>query len=225
MTTGSSGGPSRTLGLIGGTGPEGRGLALRFAKSGERVLIGSRDAGRAAEAAEVLSRTLPEAEIAGAINRDVARDADIILVTLPYEGQRITLESIADDVTGKVVVDVVAPLSFSKGLASAISVEEGSAAMQAKAILPGSKVVGAFQSISAQDLLDPDKPIDSDVVVCADDSDAKDLVMRLAEKIDGVRAVDGGRLQNARYVEEFTALLLNINRIYKAHSTLKIGGI
>jgi NADPH-dependent F420 reductase len=211
--------------MIGGTGPEGRGLALRFARAGERVLIGSRDAGRAAEAAEALSLTLPEADIAGAANQDVARDADIVFVTLPYEGHRSTLESVANDLRGKIVVDVVAPLSFNKGQASAISVEEGSAAMQAQAILPDSKVVGAFQSISAQDLLDPDKPIDSDAVICADDANAKEIVMRLAQQIEGVRAVDGGRLENACYVESFTALLLNINRIYKAHSTIKIGGI
>ncbi len=131
----------------------------------------------------------------------------------------------AEHLAGKIVVDVVAPLSFKKGVASALSVDEGSAAMQAQATIGRSKVVGAFQSISAQELLVPDRPLDSDVVVCADDAEAKKIIMGLAEQIDGVRAVDGGALQNARYVESFTALLLNINRIYHAHSTIKIGGV
>ncbi len=225
MGPSASGGSQRTLGFIGGTGPEGRGLALRFARAGERVLIGSRNASRAEEAAAGLLKTLPGIAVGGAVNEDVARDADIALVTVPYEGHRSTLESLADHLAGKIVVDVVAPLSFNKGVASAVSVDEGSAAMQAQATLGRSRVVGAFQSISAQDLLVPDRPVDSDVVVCTDDAEAKKVIMGLAEEIDGVRAVDGGGLQNARYVESFTALLLNITRIYRTHSTIKIGGV
>ena len=213
------------LGFIGGTGPEGRGLAVRFALAGERVLIGSRDRERASEAAESVSEFAPSGLASGALNRDVARGAEVVFVTVPYAGHRDTLASLKEELAGKIVVDVVAPLAFDKGRARAIRVEEGSAAMQAQAILANSTVVAAFQAISAPDLLVPDKLIDSDVVVCADDADAKDLVMRLAEKIEGVRAVDGGGLENARYVEDFTALLLNINRIYKARSTVKIAGI
>ena len=225
MGPSASGGSQRTLGFIGGTGPEGRGLALRFAMAGERVLIGSRNASRAEEAAAGLLKTLPGVAVGGAVNEDVARDADIAVVTVPYEAHRTTLESLAEHLASKIVVDVVAPLSFNKGVASAVSVDEGSAAMQAQATLGRSRVVGAFQSISAQELLVPDRPVDSDVVVCTDDAEAKKIIMGLAEQIDGVRAVDGGGLQNARYVESFTALLLNINRIYHAHSTIRIGGI
>ena len=225
MGPSASGGSQRTLGIIGGTGPEGRGLALRFAKAGERVLIGSRDASRAKQAAAGLLKALPGVAVGGAVNEDVARRADIAVITVPYEAHRSTLESLAEHLAGKIVVDVVAPLSFNKGVASAVLVDEGSAATQAQATLGRSRVVGAFQSISAQDLLVPDRPVDSDVVVCADDAEAKKVIMELAEQIEGVRAVDGGALQNARYVESFTALLLNINRIYHAHSTIKIGGI
>ena len=161
----------------------------------------------------------------GALNADVAHRADIVLVAVPYAGHKATLSSLRDRLAGKIVVDLVAPLAFEKGRARAIPVEEGSVALQAQAILPDSTVAAAFQTISAQDLLVPDRRIDSDVVVCADDGEAKRVVMRLAESIREVRAVDGGGLENARYVEDFTALLLNINRIYKAHSSLRIAGI
>ena len=119
----------------------------------------------------------------------------------------------------------MAPLTFSKGIISATPVEEGSAAVQAQQILPSSRVVGAFHNISATDLLVPSKPIDSDVIVCADDDEAKKYVINLSEKIEGIRGIDGGRLENSKYSEELTALLLNINKIYKAHSSIRITGI
>lgn len=213
------------LGFIGGTGPEGRGLALRFAMAGEQVLIGSRDGARAGEAAESLSPSVPPGSVRGALNPAVASQSDIVFVAVPYAAHRDTLASLKEHLGGKVVVDVVAPLAFSRGRARAVPVEEGSVALQAQAILPRSKVVAAFQTISAHDLLVPDKAIDSDVVVCADDDEARKVVMKLAETIRGLRAVNGGGLENARYVEDFTALLLNINRIYRAHSAIKIVGI
>jgi len=213
------------LSFIGGTGPEGRGLALRFALAGEQVLIGSRDEGRARDAAGSVSEHVSKNPVTGTLNEDAARQGDIVFVAVPYGGHRDTLVSLREALAGKIVVDVVAPLAFNKGRASAIAVEEGSAALQAQAILSESTVVAAFQNVSARDLLAPDRPVDSDVVVCADDAEAKRVVMALAEKIEGVRAIDGGGLENARYVEDFTALLLNINRIYKAHSSLKIAGI
>ena len=213
------------LGFIGGTGPEGRGLALRLALADERVLIGSRDAGRAATAAEEISAMVPGGSVGGGLNLDVAKRAQIVFLSMPYAGLKDTVASLGEELTGKIVVDVVSPLVFKKGRAEAIRVEEGSTALQAQALLPQSKVVAGFQTISAEDLVIPDKPIDSDVVICSDDADAKETVMGLAEKIQGVRAVDGGGLANARYVEDFTALLLNINRIYKSHSSLRIVGI
>lgn len=213
------------IGFVGGTGPEGRGLALRFALAGEAVAIGSRDAARAAEAAETILREVPTASVSAGLNEDIAGDADIVFVSVPHAAQRETLIAIRGQLAGKTVVTVVAPVSFSKGVAAAVPVEEGSAALQAKALLPDSKVAAAFQTISARDLLKPGKPVDSDVVVCANDEDAKAEVSALAEKIEGVRAVDGGGLDNAGYVENFTALLMNINRRYKAHSAIRIVGI
>jgi NADPH-dependent F420 reductase len=213
------------LGFIGGTGPEGRGLALRFALAGERVMIGSRQEERALQAAESLWSLIDPARVQWGVNRETAQESDIVFVAVPYSGHRATLEPLAAELTGKIVVDVVAPLAVRRGRAKAVPVEEGSAALQAQSVLPDARVVAAFQTVSAQELLVPDRAIDSDVVVCSEDAEARETVMGLAEKIQGVRAVNGGGLENARYVEDFTALLLNLNRIYKAHSTIKIGGI
>ena len=213
------------IGFIGGTGPEGKGLALRFAMAGERVAIGSRDSQRAQDAADEVRKLRDGLSVSGALNERVAEDSDIVVVAVPYSGHRPTLESLRDRLDGKLVVDVVAPLRFSRGVASAVEVEEGSAAQQAQILVPNSTVVGAFHNLSAEDLMQPDVEIDSDVIVCADDGEAKSRVMELAETINAVRAVDGGGLQNSRYVEELTALLININRIYNAHSTIKIVGI
>ena len=213
------------LGFIGGTGPEGRGLALRFALAGEQVIIGSRDLRRAEGAAASIAPLAPGAVVRGALNSEVVREADIVFISVPYSGHRDTLDSLTGGLAGKVVVDVVAPLVYHRGHYKAVLVDEGSVALQAQSALPGSRVVSAFQTISARELLASDGSIDSDVVVCANDEDAKRVVMKLAERITGVRAVDGGGLENARYVEDFTALLLNINRIYKAESMLRIVGI
>ena len=213
------------IGFLGGTGPEGRGLALRFALAGESVIIGSRSGDRADEAAKSVARHAPEGAVRGGLNLEAATQGDIVFVAVPYAGHRATLDSLRGALEGKVVVDVVAPLEFRGGRASALRVDEGSVALEAQAVLSGSIVVGAFQNISADDLLAPERTIDSDVIVCADDADARERVIGLANLIDGVRGVDGGGLQNARYVEDFTAMLLNINRIYGAHSTIKIVGI
>ncbi len=213
------------IGFIGGTGPEGKGLALRFAMAGERVAIGSRDAQRAQDAAHEVGELQVGLSVTGGLNDQVADESDIVVIAVPYSGHRPTLESLGNRLDGKLVVDVVAPLRFSRGVASAVEVEEGSAAQQAQILLPNSKVVGAFHNLSAEDLMRPNVAIVSDVIVCADDKEAKTRVMELAESIEAVRAVDGGGLQNSRYVEELTALLININRIYKAHSTIKIVGI
>lgn len=213
------------IGLIGGTGPEGRGLGMRFAMAGEDILIGSRDSSRAVAAAEKITEITTLGRVAGAVNDIVAVQSDPVFVTVPYEGQRSTLEHMRETLAGKVVVEVVAPIGFEKRVAHIVAVPDGSAAEEAQALLPKSKVVAAFQTISAHDLLDPTVSIDSDIVVCGDDVDAKQLIMSLSNSICGARAVDGGRLRNARYVEGFTALLLNINRIYKTQSSVRIVGI
>jgi NADPH-dependent F420 reductase len=214
------------LAFLGGTGPEGRGLALRFALAGEDVIIGSRDASRAATAAEELKELAPGSRIEGAANADAAAAADVVFLAFPYEGQRPTLESIPEAMAGKIVVDVIAPMQFQRGLgASAVEVEAGSAAQEAQELLPDSLVVSAFQNISAEELQEPDTVMDGDVVVCSDHTEPKALVMELVGKIPELRAVDGGALSNSKYVEQITPMLVNINRIYRIHAGIKIVGV
>ena len=214
------------LAFLGGTGPEGRGLALRLAAAGEPSIIGSRDAGRAATAAEELLQLAPGTNISGADNAQAAAQADVVFLAFPYEGQRATLEQLQDALAGKVVVDVIAPMSFQRGQgASAVEVEAGSAAQEAQELLPDSLVVSAFQNISAEELQQPDTVMDGDVIVCSDHAEAKNLVMSLVSKIPGLRPVDGGGLANSKYVEQITPMLVNINRIYKIHAGIKIVGI
>ena len=214
------------LAFLGGTGPEGRGLALRMALAGEEVIIGSRDASRAAAAAKELLQAAPGARIQGSENGDAAATAQIAFLTFPYEGQRPTLEALGDALDGKVVVNVIAPMVFQRGRgASALEVEAGSAAQEAQELLPNSQVVAAFQTISAEELQEPGKVMDGDVVVCSGHGEAKALVMDLVRKIPDLRPVDGGGLANAKYVEQITPLLVNINRIHKIHAGIRIVGL
>ncbi|MCI0786494.1 MAG: NADPH-dependent F420 reductase [Chloroflexi bacterium] len=214
------------LAFLGGTGPEGKGLALRLAMAGEAVIIGSRDATRATTAAEELAQLATGLRIDGSSNADAAQAADVVFLTFPYEGQRPTLEQLQEPLKGKVVVDVIAPMQFQRGRgASAVEVAAGSAAQEAQELLPDSLVVAAFQNASAEELQQPDTVMDGDVVVCSDHQEPKALVMELVRKIPQLRPVDGGSLANAKYVEQITPLLVNINRIYKIHAGIKIVGI
>ena len=210
-----------SIGILGGTGDQGKGLARRFALAGHPVLIGSRNAQRAQEAAESIG-----AGATGAENADVARRADIVIVAVPYEGHKALLESLRDELAGKIVVDCVNPLGFDKKGAYALPVEEGSAAQQAAAVLPDSRVVAAFHHVSAVLLLDPEvEKVDLDVLVLGDDREATDTVQALAEAIPGVRGVYGGRLRNAHQIEALTANIISINRRYKAHAGIRITDI
>ena len=214
------------LAFLGGTGPEGKGLALRLALSGEATIIGSRDAARAAAAAEELLKLAPGASIGGAANADAVARADVVFLTFPYEGQRPVLEQLGGSLAGKVVINVIAPMSFQRGRgASAVDVDAGSAAQEAQMLLPGSLVVAAFQNVSAEELQKPKTPMEGYVIVCSGHQEAKDLVMDLVPKIPNLRPVDGGALANARYVEQITPLLVNINRIYRIHAGIKIVGL
>jgi NADPH-dependent F420 reductase len=213
------------IALIGGTGSEGMGLALRLAQAGERIVIGSRSETRARVVADKIKARLPQADVRGAENAAAAREADVIIVTVPYEGQKETLQLLRDHIAAKVVIDAVVPLDFRRSRVSVLPVEEGSAAQQAQKLLPRARVCAAFQHINAERLADLDAFLDADVVVCGDDPDAKRTAMALAEKIGGVRALDGGGLANARYLEQTTALLVVLNRIHKARSSVRFTGI
>ena len=214
------------LAILGGTGPEGKGLALRLAMAGEEPIIGSRDAARGAAIAEELARSAPGLVIGGMDNSSAAAAAAVVFLAFPYEGQRPVLEDVGPLLKGKIVVCVIAPMKFERGKgASAVEVEAGSAAQEAQELLPDSQVVAAFQNASAEELLDPNVTMEGDVVICSDHADAKKLVMGLADKIKNLRGVDGGGLSNAKYVEQMTPMLVNINRIYKIHAGIKIVGI
>ena len=213
------------LSFLGGTGPEGRGLALRYALAGHPVFIGSREANRGIDAARGLIEKGPGASVKGGGNEQAARLGEVVFICVPYEAQESLLSGLAESLAGKVVVNVVAPLSFVKGRASAVDVAEGSAAEESQMLLPKSQVVAAFQNLSARKLLEARKPMEGDVVVCSDHDSAKKRVMSLVEVIEGLRAVDGGALANAKYVEQLTALLLNVNRIYRAHSSIRLVGL
>lgn len=212
----------RIVAVLGGTGPQGRGLARRFAAAGIPVVIGSRDADRAAALATELA-TATGGTVSGADNATAADQGDVVVVSVPWEGHRDLLAGLAPQLAGKVVVDCVNPLGFDKQGAYALQVEEGSAAQQAAALLPDSTVVGAFHNVSAVLLDDPDvDKVDTDVLVLGDVREATDLVQALADTIPGVRGIFGGRLRNAHQVEAFTANLISINRRHKAHSGLRV---
>jgi NADPH-dependent F420 reductase len=206
------------LAVLGGTGEQGRGLARRFALAGPEVIIGSRSAERAAEAAAGLS-----GPVSGAANADAAARADVVVVAVPWEGHKELLTELAPVLAGKVVIDCVNPLGFDKQGAYALAVEEGSAAEQAAAVLPESRVVGAFHHVSAVLLLDEtvDK-LDTDILVLGDDREATDLVQALVEQVPGMRGVYAGRLRNAHQVEALTANLISINRRYKCHAGVRV---
>jgi len=213
------------LGFIGGTGPEGRGLALRLAMAGEAVLLGSRSEERARQAVEDLLARAPGLKVEGGLNEEVARRAEVLFLCVPYAGHADTLRALADALAGKVVVDVVAPLAFEKGWAYALPVPEGSAGEQAQALAPSARVVAGFHHLSAHDLLDPSHPLEADVLLCGDDAEAKAQVMALTERIPGLRPVDAGPLRMARYLEPFTAVILNVNRRYRVRASLRLAGL
>lgn len=216
---------SLSIGILGGTGDQGKGLARRFALAGHHVVIGSRKAERAQQAAESLDENL-RALVRGADNAGAAREADIVIVAVPWDGHRALLESLRDDLAGKIVVDCVNPLGFDKRGAYALPVAEGSAAQQAAAVLPESTVVAAFHHVSSVLLLDPEvEEVDLDVLVLGDDREATDTVQALAGRIAGVTGVYGGRLRNAHQVEALTANLISVNRRYKTHAGVRVTGL
>ena len=212
------------IAFIGGTGEEGMGLAYRFALAGHQCVIGSRALEKAKAAATELREKDASLQIEGAANDEAAGSADLVLVTTPYTALGATLPPLADGLARKIVVSAVVPMVFEQGRASLVDVPEGSAAQQAQALLPQSRVVGAFQNLSARKLL-RDRPIEADVVVCADDAEAKRRIMDLAGDIAGVRGIDGGSLANAKFVEAITVLLVSINRAYKTQAGIRITGV
>ncbi|MBB4930778.1 hypothetical protein F4561_001598 [Lipingzhangella halophila] len=209
-----------SIAVLGGTGDQGRGLARRFALAGHEVTIGSRSAERAQAAAADLGSDLG---VGGLDNVGAAERGDVVIVAVPWEGHKELLGSLEEPLAGKIVVDCVNPLGFDKKGPYPLVVEEGSAAQQAEAVLPRSRVVGAFHHVSAVTLLDPEvDKVDLDILVLGDDRDATDVVRGLAARIPGFRGLYAGRLRNAHQVEAMTANLIAVNRRYKAHAGIRI---
>jgi NADPH-dependent F420 reductase len=209
---------SGTIAVLGGTGEQGRGLATRFAAAGLQVVVGSRDAARAAGIAADIGHGTR-----GAGNSDAADAADVVIVAVPWDGHESLVSELADVLAGKIVIDCVNPLGFDKQGAFSLPVQDGSAAQQAQRLAPQARVVGAFHHVSAALLLDLSvESIDTDVMVVGDDREATDLVQALAGLIPGARGIYAGRLRNAGQIEALTANLISANRRYKAHTGVRI---
>ncbi|HET7207677.1 MAG TPA: NADPH-dependent F420 reductase [Terriglobales bacterium] len=221
---------SRAIAIIGGTGPQGRGLALRWARAGETIIIGSRSAQRAQEtAAKIAAQAGGQAKVSGDENSAACAATDLCVLTVPFEGQAELLKQVKPSFKpGTILIDATVPLAASVGgrPTRMLGVWQGSAAQQTAELVPkGVLVAAAFHNISS-DLLNGDSPIDCDCLICSDDDNARKAAAELAAKIPGVRAVDCGKLENARIVEQITALLITLNIRHKVHGAgIRITGI
>ena len=213
----------KSIGIIGGTGPEGKGLAARFAQAGFEVLIGSRSAERGEEAAQDI-RERAGGSVRGVANADAAT-ADVIVVTVPYAGQADTLTALKEQIGDKIVISTVVPMVFEAGKVSMVPVPDGSAAEEMQRLLPDAKVVGAYQNLAAKKLFNVDHQLDGDVIVTSNDKEALREVIWMTEQIPGLRGVNGGPLASSHYVEAITTLLVHINRNYKTETNVKVVGI
>ncbi len=236
---------THTIGVIGGTGPQGRGLAYRFALAGHAVTLGSRSAGRATAAADAVNARLAGAGagqagavrgaaargavvrggvVRGAGNARAAEESDLVVLAIPWDGHADTVTALRDPLAGKVVVSCVNPLGFDRHGPFGLDVPEGSAAEQAALLLPDSRVVGAFHHLSADALLTGCLDHE-DILVCGDDADAKRIVVDLSRAVTGRPGVDVGALRLARLLEPFTAVLISVNRRYGARSGIAVTGL
>lgn len=221
---------SRTIAIVGGTGPEGTGLGRRWARAGETIIIGSRDPERARQiAARLAAEAGPGAKISGLENSAAVAAAEIVVLTVPFSGQAATLKGLKKSFRqGAILIDATVPLAAEVGgrATRTLGVWQGSAAQQAAELVPrGMSVAAAFHNLSAH-LLEGDAEVECDVIVCADDEAARAAASELAEKIPGVRALNGGPLENARIVEQITALLITLNVKHGVtHAGLRITGL
>ncbi len=221
--------PARPIAIIGGTGPAGMGLALRWAQAGESVIIGSREENRAVQVADTIKARLGDyARVSGMENSAACAAADVLMLTVPFEGQAALIKRLKPAMTpGSILIDATVPLATSVGgrASQVLGVWQGSAAEQAAELVPKDvSVVAAFHNVSAE-LMGGENPLDCDVIVCSNDPDAAQLTRELAAKIPGIRPIDGGKLENARIVEQLTALLIGLNIRHKGHAGIRITGL
>jgi NADPH-dependent F420 reductase len=214
------------IAVIGGTGPQGKGLAYRWASHGHRVVLGSRSAERATDAAGEITARVPSAFVTGASNAEAAAGADVVVLAVPYDGHDDLVTSLAEHLAGKVVISCVNPLGFDKQGPYGLDVPGGSAAETAAALVPDARLVGAFHHVSAVSLWGDEEFLDhEDVLVCGDDADAKAVAVELARCVTSRDGVDAGRLRIARQLEPWTAVLISVNKRYKIRSGTRISGL
>ncbi|XVQ06387.1 NADPH-dependent F420 reductase [Spirillospora sp. CA-255316] len=215
-----------TIAIIGGTGPQGKGLGYRFAKGGHDVILGSRDEQRAIKAADALAERHITGAIRGADNAKAAEAADLVLLAVPWDGHDDLVRELVPSLGGKIIISCVNPLGFDKHGPFGLDLGPTSAAEHAQELLPDSTVVGAFHHLSAVTLAgDADLLDHEDVMICGDDSRAKDVVIELAATVTGKPGIDAGALRLARQLEPLTAVLISMNKKYKAHSGIAVVGL
>ncbi len=214
------------IAVVGGTGPHGRGLAQRLAMAGCTVVVGSRDAARADAVAKAVGEATGNAHVSGAENRRAVVGVDAVILAIPADALADMLALLRESLAGRIVIDVVVPLAMRDGLVEYAPLPgAGSAGELVRGALPESRVVSAFKNVPAAELARVERPLDGDVLVCGDDADARASVAALAERVAKLRAVDAGPMRNARYVEGITALLVNLNRAHRAHTSIRILGL
>ena len=214
------------IAVMGGTGPQGKGLGYRFARHGHTVVLGSRAAEKAEAAAEEVNARLDSPSVSGAANADACAEADVVLLAVPYDGHDELVASLPLD--GKTVISCVNPLAFDKQgpHGRVIDGGEGSAAESAQRIAPDATVVGAFHHVSARNLWSEEEFLDhEDVLVCGDSAEGKAVAIHLARCVTGRDGIDAGRLRLARQLEPLTAVLISINKAYKTQSGIRISGV
>ncbi len=211
--------------FVSGTGPAGFGLAARFARAGDEVVIGSRALERAEEARERVLEYVPDAVVFAEDNATAVAAGEVVFLTMPPRAQRDSVESLASSLAGKIVVSMANPLTVEEGRVTTWFPEAGSLAEEVQQLVPTARVVGAFHEIHVRRFAKLDRRIDSDTIVTGDDDLARAAVMRLARHVEGVRPLDGGPLTNSRFVEGFVAVLITMNFRYKAATALRITGV
>ena len=218
-----------TIGFIGGTGPEGLGLAMRLALAGERISIGSRRIERAEDAAQTVRDAVSQAggaaDVSGGVNRDVVEQSDVVVIVVPFEGHQATLIDLREAIGDKLVIDAAVPLTMENRVPGIADVPEGSATEQAQALLPDAKVVGAFHNLSARKLQKLSDPMEGDVLITGDDEDAKQAVVELVGQMPVLRAIDAGPLSMSKFVEDLTALIIGMNMRYKTQAAVRMVGV
>jgi NADPH-dependent F420 reductase len=214
-----------TIGVLGGTGQEGSGLALRWAKAGHNVILGSRDPAKAATAAEQMNVEIGAVRVSGTSNKKAAAAADVVVLTVPFSAQRVTVEEVRDELSGKLLVDATVPLVPPK-VARVQLPPEGSAVAAIQRLLGESvRVVSAFQNVSAHQLKDSSHSVECDVLICGDDVAAREVVVGLAADI-GLRGIHAGPIVNSAAAEALTSVLIAINMRYKSPGAgIRITGI